>query len=130
MSLPEKLGVARKDLIEVIPVASQDDPRGKNWGKVWAPLLDPPELRVFSRKIGAGEAYRDGKTETRVNFTVYADHRRTVPFPLNERHRLWHPELSKRNSDDTPNYATALEIQSVVTNNQDGVAIIDCGGAL
>lgn len=124
MSLLAQPGVQARDLIFVQPLAQRLlDPVDEDSGYTWQPVGDP--IKVFSRKLTSGEAYRQGKTDTNLNYTLYADYRRGQVFPLTEKMRVWHPEASGRLENDEPDYDTALDIRSVVLYAQDGVAQVD-----
>ncbi len=101
-------------------------PAASQWENETFQALGNP-IRVYSRKLGSAESYREGKQEQTVSYTLYADHRRGVEFPVREKDRIWHPKASDRNADGTPNYETALTVDSVVEYDDEGVAQIDVG---
>jgi hypothetical protein len=130
MSLAAKLiTVSPRDLTTVQVLTSQPvDPDNEWEGYAWLP--SGPPLRVYSEKIGAAEAFREGKTDTNVNFTLYADYRRSQPLPLSEKSQIWHPEFSLRNEDGTPDYSDRLlDVQSVRVIRPDMVIEIQAGGS-
>ncbi len=129
MSLLSQPGITARDLIVCQPVSNQPLDPTNDW-KGYAMLPLGPPLRVYSKKLGAGESFREGKGQTDVNYTLYADYRRGTVFPIKEKHSIWHPEFSLRKPDGTPDYTDRLlDVQSVVTHANDGVAVVDCGGS-
>jgi hypothetical protein len=129
VSLAAKLLVSPREFIDIQVLANQPlDPDDEWQGYDWQ-TLGPP-LKVYSEKIGAAEAFDEGKIDTTVNFTIYADHRRGDPLPLNEKSQIWHPEFSLRLENNDPDYTTRLlEVQSVRIIRPDMVIEIQAGGS-
>jgi hypothetical protein len=124
LNLLAQPGIQARDLLTVVPVSRQrEDPGDEDSSLVWLPAEQP--MRVFSRKLTSSEAFNQGKTQLTTPYTLYADHRRGTTFPLTTRMRLWHPKASSRNPDGTPDYETALDIQSITEYDTEGVAIIE-----
>lgn len=124
MSLLSQPGVNARDLIAVQPVRRV--PAESQWENETLQATGQ-SIRVYSRKVGSAESYREGKQDQTVSYTLYAEHRRGVPFPVKEKDRIWHPKASDRNTDGTPNYETALTIDSVVEYDDEGIAVLECG---
>ncbi len=124
MTLLSQPGVNARDLISVQPVRRM--PAVSQWENETFQALGN-SIRVYSRKLGSAESYREGKQEQTVSYTLYADHRRGVTFPVREKDRIWHPKASDRNTDGTPNYETALTVDSVVEYDDEGVCVISAG---
>lgn len=129
MSLLSQPGITARDLITVQPLSSQlIDPNNDYRGYGWLPF--GPPLRVYSKKLGAGEGFRDGKTQTDVNYTLYADYRRGTTFPITEKHQIWHPEFSRRLDNGDPDYSDRLlDVQSVLVYPNEGIAELQVGGS-
>jgi hypothetical protein len=129
VSLAAKLLVSPRELIEVRILANQPvDPDDEWQGYAWGPL--GPPIRVYSEKLGAAEAFREGKTDTSVNYTIYADHRRGATILLNEKSQIWHPEFSLRDENGNPDYTDRLlEVESVRVIRPDMVIEIQAGGS-
>lgn len=125
MSLLSQTGIQIRDLIYVYPFADQPDPRGEDYGYYLQPVGRP--LRAFSRKLGAGEAFVQGKANLTVNYRIYINYRRGRPAAVSERMVLWHPEVSAFKPDGSKDPDTALDIQSVVCHADDGVCVIEAG---
>jgi len=125
MSLLDQPGITPRDLIRVQPVAWQEGADPDIDLGSW--VASAPTIRVYSKKLGSGQSYRDGKQDQTVSYVLYADHRRGRPFPVGEKDRIWHPEASDTHPDGTPDYGTALDVDSVVTYDKDGVGEIQCG---
>lgn len=125
MSLLSQPGVQARNLVRVQPVKMLPgaDP------DVDTPVPTPvgPEIRVHSEKLTSAQSYREGKQEQTISYVLYADHRRGRSFVVGEKDMIWHPKGSERNPDGTPNYWTALEIDSVVEYDDEGVVRIDAG---
>lgn len=124
MSLRSTPGVVSRDIVFAQPLVWQEatDPDDVMDQGRWVANGRP--IEVFPRKIGAAESFRDGKQDQVLNYTLYADHRRGVPFPVGEKDRIWLEEAGERNEDGSPNYWTALEVWSVILYNREKVAEI------
>lgn len=129
MSLASKLLVSPRDLIEVQPVAEElVDPANEYKGYVFRP--SGLSLGAYSEKLGAGEGFREGKTETSVNYTLYLDYRRGDPLPVTEKNQIWHPEFSLRDGSGNPDYSDRLlDVQSVRVIRPDMVVEVQAGGS-
>jgi hypothetical protein len=125
MSLRSQPGVIPRDIVKAQPIR-------------WDPPNDPDielgeyvalgrTIEVFPVKIGSAESYREGKAEQTLSYTLYADHRRGVTFPLKEQDRIWLEEAGERKPDNTPDLTTAMTIDSVILHNDEGVAVLECG---
>jgi hypothetical protein len=125
LALRGQPGVIARDIVRAQPIT-------------WQPPVDPdvdmgqwvasgPAIEVYPRKIGSGESYREGKQDQTLSYTLYADHRRGSTFPVGEKDRIWLAEAGQRKPDGTPDYQTALEVQSVVLYNDEGVGVIEAG---
>ena len=126
MSLLSQPGVRVRDLVTVQPVKflRVGDP------DVGTPSWQPigPPLRAHTRKLGSGEAFRDGKQEQTISYRIYIDYRRNQVYPFGEKDRIWVPGASDRLANGQPNYETALEIDSMVSYvPPDGVTEIQAG---
>jgi len=108
---------------EVIFVEQQDGPDPDVDEKVMTAVSDG--LICWSEKIPAGRAYITGKGEFRTNWRIYVDHTPGATFPYDEKQFLWHSKGSDLNADGTPNLWSSLIIQSIVTNDTEGIATIE-----
>jgi hypothetical protein len=127
VSLLSQPGVQARDLIEVQVLSNQlVDPADEYAGYAYQPV---GSLRVYSRKLTSGEAFRQGKPETNLNYTLYSSYRRGDPYPVTEKQRIWHPEASALLDNGSPDYETALDISSVVCYASDGVCVIEASRA-
>lgn len=125
MSLRGQPGLDPRDLIQVQPVAYEEDPRGEDYGNTWVARGRP--IEVYSEKLTSGELFVEGKSNLTLGYKMYANYRRGTALPVSEKERVWHPEGSRRNPDGTPDYSTALDVSSVVPFAKDGVCQIDAG---
>jgi hypothetical protein len=90
------------------------------------PVGDP--IRAHSMKMPAGRAYATGRPQNSITYRLLVDYRPGDPlFPVSEYSGfIWHPEGSEVNEDGTPNYHTALTIQSIVPHKRERYATIEC----
>lgn len=125
MGLRGQPGVIARDIVRAQPVV---------WDEPQDPDVDLGEwvangrpIEVFPRKLGSAESFREGKQDQILSYTLYADHRRGVPFPVGEKDRIWLEEAGTRHQDGTPDYSTALTVDSVITYNAEKIAEIQAG---
>lgn len=118
-------GVVSQDIVRIQPVV---------WDEGVDRDIDTPQwvangrpIEVISQKIGSAASFREGKPDQTLSYHLYALHTPGRTFPIGEKDRIWHPEASDRNPDGTPNYATAMEVDSVVLRNRERRAIIEAG---
>lgn len=127
MSLLAEPGVSARDLIFVQPLKFEEgaDP-DIDLGQ-W--VADGPPLKVLSVELGGAESYREGKQDQSVSYTLYVSTKRGQPKPVDVRGRIWHPEASERNPDGTPNYATALSVDSAILRKgvSGMICVVECG---
>jgi hypothetical protein len=125
LGLRAQPGVIPRDIVRAQPVVWEDpaDP-DVDLGE-WVANGRP--IEVFPRKIGSAESYREGKQDQTLSYTLYADHRRGRAFPLTEKDRIWLEEAGTRRQDGTPDYSTALTVDSVILYNDERVAEIQAG---
>lgn len=126
MSLRSQPGVLSRDLVTIQPVKEQmtGDP------DVGSPEMLPagPPVLAYSRKLGSGQAFREGKQDQTVSYRLIIDYRRGQVYPFGEKDGIWHPEASERLLNGQPNYETALEIDSIVSYAEpEGVSVIEAG---
>lgn len=128
MSLRSQPGLEPRDLILVQPVrfVPGDDP------DIDRPSLQPvgPRREAYSEQVGAGEAYIQGKSNYTLSYTIYVDWMRGTDLGFTVQDYLWHPEASTYHQDGTPDWSTALNIDSIQTFPRDGIARIEAGRTL
>lgn len=126
MSLKSQPGVLARDLIYIQPVKQQMVGDPDVGYQAWGPV--GPMLLAYSQKLGSGQSFREGKQEQTLSYRVIIEYKRGQVYPFGEKDGIWHPQASDRLSDGTPDYSTALSIDSIVSYPEpEGVSVIECG---
>lgn len=125
MGIRAEPGVTPDDIVRVQPLHYVADPRGEDWGSSWQPR--GPKIEAISKQLTSGEAFIEGKKDLTVAFILWVDYIPGRPLPVDVKDRVWHPEISRKLADGTPDYATALEVTSVVPQKKSRICQIDCG---
>lgn len=83
-------------------------------------------MKVISIKLNVAEFFNQGKRDQDYSYVLWADFKPGTTFRINERMRVWHPEVSHRKTDGSLDATTGMEVDSVVTYRKDGIARLDC----
>lgn len=125
MSIRAQPGYDPIDNRTVIPLRDIADPMEGERAN-FQPIPGVGTMRVQSRKLTEARAFLEGKNMKTKPYTLYADHRRGTRFPIRDFDRIWHPDACDTLANGSPDYGTALTVDSVVSYEREQVAVIEC----